>query len=519
VTRRPRAQNPGAASRPPDADADPERFLPDAHGPLPAYEHAHRYAFAASVLEGRRVLDLACGAGYGTRILRAAGAEVVALDLDRGCARAAGPPALCGRAERLPLGDASLDAVVCFEAIEHVPEPARVLDEIARVLARSGVAFLSTPDRAIYTERAGNRNPHHVAELDRAEFAALLRERFAHFELYGQSVWAGSWLARLDASGVPEGGGAREVGVLSDPLSARATRTPPPWVDPAQDALPTPLFLVAVCARDAAAARRLRRELSETSVLHDPSQWLLGHYLGALDGLAARDFEIERFAGHARDLQALLAERDERLGKLEHHVRNLEALRAGQDELLEGVRTHARNLEEQTRAQVARLAALEDHARNLEELLSQHGAHLAGTQAHARNLEDRLGEREEHLAGVEAHVRNLEELLAQRDAHLAGVEAHARNLEGLAEGLRRHSANLEKLLAERDAQLQGVEADARNLEALRSAATERCVRLEASLRGLEESRAALEGELGRLRASAWVRALQRLRLVEAGRRR
>jgi SAM-dependent methyltransferase len=519
VTRRPRAQTPGSASRPRDAGADAERFLPDAHGPVPAYEHAHRYALAASVLEGRRVLDLACGAGYGTRILRAAGAEVVALDLDRGCARAAGPPALCGRAERLPLRDASLDAVVCFEAIEHVPEPARVLDEIARVLARSGVAFLSTPDRAVYTERAGNRNPHHVAELDRAEFAALLRERFAHFELYGQSVWAGSWLARLDASGAPEGGGAREVGVLRDPLSAHAARTPPSWVDPAQDALPTPLFLVAVCARDAAAARRLRRALSGTSVLHDPSQWLLGHYLGALDGLAARDREIERFAGHARDLQALLAERDDRLGKLEHHVRNLEALRAEQDELLEGVRAHVRNLEEQARAHLTRVAALEDHARGLEERLREREQHLAGVETHARNLEELLRQRDAHLAGTQAHAHNLEGRLREREQHLAGVEAHARNLEGLAEGLRRHSANLEKLLAERDSQIQGLEADARNLEALRSAAAERCVRLEASLRGLEESRAALEGELERLRASAWVRALQRLRLVEAGRRR
>ena len=498
MTRESRARVAGAAARPRDVAGDAERFLPEAHGPIPAYEHAHRYALAASVLEGRRVLDLACGAGYGTRILRAAGAEVVALDLDRVCARAAGTPALCGRAERLPFPDASLDAVVCFEAIEHVPEPARVLDEIVRVLTRSGLAFLSTPDRAVYTERAGNRNPHHVAELDRAGFAALLRERFAHFELYGQSVWAGSWLARLDASGAPPGAGAREVHALRDPLAASAARTPPPWVDPAQDALPTPLFLVAVCARDAAVARRLRRELSETSVLHDPAQWLLGHYLGALDGLVARDREIGSFAGHARDLQALLAERDERVAKLEHHARNLEALRAEQDELLAGVRAHARNLEERIRAHEARVAGLEDHAGNLE--------------AHARHLEERA-------AGLEGHARGLEDRLREREAHLAGVEAHVRNLEELAEGLRRHAANLEKLLGEREAHLQGVEAHARNLEGLRSRAEDRNAELEASLRALEESRAALRGELDRVRTSAWYRALQRLRLVEPERRR
>jgi len=72
VTRERRARVAGAAARPRDVAGDAERFLPEAHGPIPAYEHAHRYALAASVLEGRRVLDLACGAGYGTRILRAA---------------------------------------------------------------------------------------------------------------------------------------------------------------------------------------------------------------------------------------------------------------------------------------------------------------------------------------------------------------------------------------------------------------------------------------------------------------
>jgi SAM-dependent methyltransferase len=518
VSRKPRRRTPGATPRRRDPGEDPERFLPDAHGPIPAYEHAHRYALAASVLAGRRVLDLACGAGYGTHILRAAGAEVVALDVERGCARDAGGPALCARAERLPLRDASLDAVVCFEAIEHVPEPARVLDEIARVLSRSGVAFLSTPDRAVFTERAGNRNPHHVKELDRGELAALLRARFAHFDLYGQSVWAGSWLARLDAAGAPPGGGARAVGVLLDPLAAPG-RKPPPWVDPAQDALPTPLFLVAVCAHDAAVAERLRRELAGTSVLHDPAQWLLGHYLGALEGLAARDREIARFAEHARNLEALRAEQDEIVEGVRAHAGNLEERVRAHQVRVAGLEDHARGLAELLREREQHLARVETHVRNLEDLLGQRDARLAAVEVHARGLEERVREREQHLAGVETHARNLEALLAQRDERIAGLEAHAHNLEELAGGLRRHAANLEKLLAERDAQHQELEARARDLEGSGAAAQERCAALEASLRAVEEGRAALAAELARLRASPWLRALQRLRVVETERRR
>jgi SAM-dependent methyltransferase len=485
VKRRPEARA-GSPPRGEAAPEDAERFLPEDHGPIPAYEHAHRYALAASTLEGRRVLDLACGAGYGTRILRAAGAEVVALDLDAACVRGVGAPALRARAERLPFRDASFEAVVCFETIEHVPEPARVLDEIARVLARSGVAFVSTPDRALYTGRAGNRNPHHLAELDRAELTALLRERFAHFELFGQSVWAGSWLARLEGSGAARAAGERQVETLRDPLAVPARRTPPPWVDPAEDALPTPLFLVAVCARDAAGARRVKRAIRAQSVLHDPTQWLLGHYLESLHGVVARDHEIQGFATHARDLQALVAERDERVAKLEHHARNLEALRAEQDGLLAGARAHASNLEELLAAREQRVADLEDHARQL-------GEHVAALQDHARGLEERVRERAEHLEGV---------------------ERHARNLEGLTEGLRQHATNLEKLVAEREAHLAGVEAHARNLEDLRARHEDRIGSLEAGLRALDEDRAGLRAELERLRASAGYRALRRLGLVD-----
>ena len=43
-----------------------ERFTPECVGEL-AYEHWHRYAFARRLAPGRRVLDAACGEGYGSR--------------------------------------------------------------------------------------------------------------------------------------------------------------------------------------------------------------------------------------------------------------------------------------------------------------------------------------------------------------------------------------------------------------------------------------------------------------------
>ena len=74
-----------------------ERFVAGEGSALMRYEHLHRYALAAGFSGGRRVLDLACGSGYGTRLLRAAGAQVTALDLDAAVARAAAPSRLSRR--------------------------------------------------------------------------------------------------------------------------------------------------------------------------------------------------------------------------------------------------------------------------------------------------------------------------------------------------------------------------------------------------------------------------------------
>lgn len=54
-------------------------------------------------------------------------------------------PDICADATILPIGDAKLDAVVMFELLEHVPEPARVLQEAHRVLRPDGTLLGSAP--------------------------------------------------------------------------------------------------------------------------------------------------------------------------------------------------------------------------------------------------------------------------------------------------------------------------------------------------------------------------------------
>jgi SAM-dependent methyltransferase len=441
----------------------PERYVPEEHGPLPAYEHVHRYALAAAGLGPRnRVLDLGSGSGHGSRILRESGARVVALDLDAASLRRE-PPGVRARAEALPFGDASFDAVVCFETLEHLAEPAALLAEAARVLRREGALLLSTPDREVYTERARNRNPHHLRELDQRELAALLGAHFSEVRLYAQSVWAGSWIAPLAAVGGP---GARRLRALR--RAAPGAQAPcAPWADPADARLPVPLFLLAVCSRSRAGAERIARRLGGESLLHDPAQSLLGHYLGSLEGLQGRDRQIAEFAAHARNLERL---RDESR---------------------------------------ARVASLEQHCDNLERAVKRWEAQALALGEHAGNLEERLREREERVAGLEAHAGNLERLREEREAYLAELERHARGLEERVAGLEAHAANLESHRDGLRAHAENVEARVRALEAELARGATRAAELEAELRA---TRACLDA----LRARRPVRWLRRAGLLPEG---
>jgi ubiquinone/menaquinone biosynthesis C-methylase UbiE len=111
---------------------------------LPASEAA---VARAGVRAGERVLDLGCGSGNATELLARAGAEVTAvdpeprlLDVARQRLAAAGLSAAFaqGVAGKIPLADASVDAVVSVFAMVFAPDPDHVVAEVSRVLRRPG---------------------------------------------------------------------------------------------------------------------------------------------------------------------------------------------------------------------------------------------------------------------------------------------------------------------------------------------------------------------------------------------
>src|SRR5258708_34892722 len=184
-----------------------ERFLPSCSGEI-AYEHWHRYAFARQFVAGKRVLDVACGEGYGTALLGAAAATTIGIDIDVATIDRARAAYADGKRVRfiassctgLSLPSASIDVVVSFETIEHLvaADQLAMLIEFARVLTQDGLLIISSPNKRLYSDARDYVNKYHLQELYREDFGRLLTKRFPAQRWHHQRLayWSGIWAER-----------------------------------------------------------------------------------------------------------------------------------------------------------------------------------------------------------------------------------------------------------------------------------------------------------------------------------
>ncbi len=293
-----------------------ERFIPTEGGPEIYYEHSHRYVLARSALAGRAVVDLASGEGYGAAWIAEVAESVVGVDIDAASVRhASARYASCGNLrflrgdiEQLPLADGCADAVTCFEAIEHVPNPRRVVEETVRVLKPGGLFFVSTPNRALYTDAREYTNEFHVHEFYLPEFEQLLDEFFPRHMLFGQRVVAGSLTWPLDQPGkMGEPSSEGLAGVLLAPgFGDQADK--PSMVDP--------LYVVACCRLGGDRPEPL--PTTEATMLVDPEETLLDAFrrgAGPAEIARARD-QLESYERDIRKLQKRLQEVDREVTRL-----------------------------------------------------------------------------------------------------------------------------------------------------------------------------------------------------------
>ncbi|MGH2835169.1 MAG: class I SAM-dependent methyltransferase [Solirubrobacteraceae bacterium] len=172
-----------------------ERTLPD----VPAENYWYRrhlavYEWIAARVAGQRVIDMACGEGYGAAALALTAAEVVGVDanpeaFEHARLRYLEPNLSFERAlvERYGEPGVAYDAVSFLQTVEHVANPEDVLRHFRGLLAPGGVVYVSTPNLLTIAPKGAQKseNPWHVKEYVAHDFRALCESVFDSVELYG----------------------------------------------------------------------------------------------------------------------------------------------------------------------------------------------------------------------------------------------------------------------------------------------------------------------------------------------
>ena len=160
-----------------DINSAPERAN------IEASIHFARYSVATPFVKNKRVLDIACGEGYGSYLLKQAGAEEVVgvdvfVDAVNRATRSFGGPGIEFTAadattieEKFP--SEYFDVIVSCETIEHIEDPAAYLQSLKRVAKKDAIIIISCPNDYWYFPEEHQRNPYHLRKYRFEEFQQL----------------------------------------------------------------------------------------------------------------------------------------------------------------------------------------------------------------------------------------------------------------------------------------------------------------------------------------------------------
>lgn len=151
---------------------------------IEAAVHMARYSMARPVAAGKRVLDIACGEGYGAYALATKwnAAYVTALDI--------APDAIASAKRNFSADNInfdvasaydlskifpqnSFDLIVSFETIEHLEDPERFLNELLKVATTDATIIISCPNDPRHYDEGDKGNPFHARKFTSSEFFGL----------------------------------------------------------------------------------------------------------------------------------------------------------------------------------------------------------------------------------------------------------------------------------------------------------------------------------------------------------
>jgi O-antigen biosynthesis protein len=404
-----------------------ERFVPEVHGEI-ELEHLHRYYLAKEIVQGKIVLDIASGEGYGSHMLSQVASKVFGVDISLEAVNYAKTKYqykvnnlefLIGSCAAIPLEDKSVDVIVSFETIEHHDEHEAMMREIKRVLKPNGCLLISSPDKFEYSDKPAFKNEHHVKELYRDEFEALIKRNFNHYHILGQKMTYGSAIvaenltSKVNTYQYTEGvegpfNGIKNavylIAIASDDLIP----------DISSGLLEQPINNSSVMQFWKNTVEQLQSEVGKFKqiILEKDSQ--IENYVQAVAG---RDNEIinltnnlalanSRYTEYDSILAASNADRSEAIRQLVAHDQSLTESRKRLTEQEQHIAESTKRLAEQ------------------EQRLADSSKRLAEQEQHMADSSKRLAEQEQHMAESSKRLAEQEQHMAESSKRLAEQEQH-----------------------------------------------------------------------------------------------
>jgi len=336
--------------------------------PIINYEHLHRYRFAREFAKDKKVLDLACGEGYGSFMLSEVSKGIIGIDIDKNVIGHATSKYnkenlrfIVGSIKEIPIeGKDIFDLIICFEALEHITEQDKLITEVKRLLRPDGIFLVSSPNKYIYSDQSGYQNPFHKRELYFNEFTKLLDKYFKHTYIYGQTVNPSSNIFNL----------------LSD-LST------------------TKNYIIEKCDKEFLFVGNEKKEARYFIAFASDStiKNMIGYsyLLDISDSVTVqKDAQIENLEATIREkdaqigiLEATIREKDAQIGSLEATIREKDAQIGSLEATIREKNAQIRSLE-------AAIREINLHIKNLE-------VEICGKESHIKNIENLLNEKEKIL--------------------------------------------------------------------------------------------------------------------------
>lgn len=399
-----------------------ERFVPTEQGKI-RLEHYHRYATVLDAVAGKKVLDLACGEGYGSNLMAERAHSVVGVDVSSESVQHAADTyqkanlKFCqGNAAALCFSDASFDVVISFETIEHLAEQTKMIQEIRRVLRSDGILVMSSPNRPIYSEESGEHNEFHVKELDYDEFDALLKTEFPSVRYYGQRMLMGSVIQSLDEK----------------QNTFKAWHENGSTIVPRSGSLREPVYFIAVASRSG-----LQSNHFSSSIMYPSNLDLVKHYVG--------------FAKWAKQLDVVVSEKDRLIVEAHQEIEKRDAQITGFYQTV---------IEKD--AQIV----------NLYQTVIERDANAVNLTSALVERDARIADLSQTVAERDAHLNNVSQQIAEQDAQITDFNLASTKWDA-------QSAYLQQTIAERDAELANLKYEAIRL-------SERGLKLDAELEQKKE---------------------------------